>query len=233
MEEESWRRNHGGGITEEESGGPMIEEAVMNYPGGTRRHLRGTSEAPRGTQEAPHPGGTPEAPRRHPEAPQGIQEAGEGLEGKMCQIHRVFLSKVARGTISPRGVGDTHDLQRLRTKVRGGWGGGSGRQWHATGEIPRSGPLPTPPEPHQAKPVWGTSWLQIILLCLHKHRQNANSMHIETEQLHKTATQTYNPSTRPQTVKQYINERRKSGGEVREEESERRSQGGGIKREES
>ncbi len=79
----------------------MIEEAVMNYPGGTRRHLRGTSEAPRGTQEAPHPGGTPEAPRRHPEAPRGSPGGQTCLGGKMSQNICVLSKKVSRPAILP------------------------------------------------------------------------------------------------------------------------------------
>ena len=80
MEEESWRRNHGGGILEEESwrrnhGGCILEEeSLRRYPGGgimrrndgtqaPRRHPGSTQEAPSRTQEAPrrHPGGTQEA----------------------------------------------------------------------------------------------------------------------------------------------------------------------------
>ena len=93
MEQESWSRNHGGGIIleairEEESwrrhhgrnpdrgghqGGLMGEESWMrnHEMESTGRHPAGTStkqRLPRGSQKAPrrHPGGTQESPRRHP-----------------------------------------------------------------------------------------------------------------------------------------------------------------------
>ena len=57
LEEESWRRNHGGYIMEDTSW-------RKHHGGGHPGIARGTQEAPGGTQEAP--GGTQEAPRRYP-----------------------------------------------------------------------------------------------------------------------------------------------------------------------
>ena len=65
MEEESWKRDHGGAIMEEESwrrhpGG--AQEAPRTHPGGPKRHPGGSQEAPRR-----HPGGI----KRHPGHPRG------------------------------------------------------------------------------------------------------------------------------------------------------------------
>ncbi len=52
------------------------------------------------------PGRHPEASGQHPEAQEGTpealkqQEAPGGLGGKMCQNHNVFVSKIARATVS-------------------------------------------------------------------------------------------------------------------------------------
>ena len=71
------------------------------------KHLGDLWEASGETWEAP--GGSPGPPwlQRRP-----------GL--KLCQTHRVLLSKVARATIlAESGEGDMHDLRSLRTKVGG------------------------------------------------------------------------------------------------------------------
>ena len=66
------RRNHGGGIIEEESlrrnleTGRSLPEAPRRHPGSTQRH----------------PGGTQEAPRRHPEAPRPPRRLQEVLDTK-------------------------------------------------------------------------------------------------------------------------------------------------------
>ena len=79
MEEAPWRRNHGGGILEEES--------WSRYPAWGRNHggrIWGASgthlEASEGAQNARrrHPGGTQEAPR----GTQATQEASGGLRFK-------------------------------------------------------------------------------------------------------------------------------------------------------
>ena len=150
MEEESWRRNHGGGIMEE---GPWRHSEALRVK---QRHPGDIQEASRRHPEAPrrHPEGPkrhPEAPRRHPGGTQGAPGASQGTPKgedrdflpfrrrvakvpctitaaqrrfrgaeKVDQNHRVFLSKVARPTISrERGEGDPHDLRSGRTKVEG------------------------------------------------------------------------------------------------------------------
>ena len=83
MEEEAWRRMHGGSMMEEESwealrrkhsGGSMEEAWRRKHGGGCmeEKHPGGIQEAPRR-----HPGGTQEASRRHPGGTQGPQETPE------------------------------------------------------------------------------------------------------------------------------------------------------------
>ena len=90
MEEESWRRNHGGGIMEEESwrrnqGGGIREEESWgrNHGGGimeetSERLLKGICKHLEGIWR--HPGDTQEAPRRHPGTPRDTQEAARRSE---------------------------------------------------------------------------------------------------------------------------------------------------------
>ncbi len=135
MEEESWRRNHGGGIMEEESWRRKHGRGIMEDESWRRNHGGGIMEEESwkrnhglgGTQEAPRR--HPEAPRRHPEAPRrhlggtqkhpgGTQEARGILEAKCVKTCVFFSAKVARATIScERGEGDPHRLRCLCTKV--------------------------------------------------------------------------------------------------------------------
>ena len=73
MEEESWRRNHEGGIMKEESWRTLGEAS-----GTSERLLRDIWRHLEGIWR--HPGDTQEAPRRHPEAPRGTQKV-RGLWG--------------------------------------------------------------------------------------------------------------------------------------------------------
>ena len=78
MEEESWRRNHGGGIMGRKDGGEIAEEKsrrrnhgeeILGKSGAIWRHLEASG---RQLPHRRHPG---DAPRRLPEEPEGIQEA--------------------------------------------------------------------------------------------------------------------------------------------------------------
>ena len=85
MEEESWRRNHEGGIIEGEYlGGGESQETPRRHPGHSQDTQEAPQEAPRGTQrhpEAPrkHPGEAPRGTQRHPETPRGTQETSRRI----------------------------------------------------------------------------------------------------------------------------------------------------------
>ena len=68
IEEESWKRNHGGGVMEYESWWQWLRRnhGTQNHPEGTQR---AAVSHPKDTQDAPrkHPGGTKKAPKA-PEA---------------------------------------------------------------------------------------------------------------------------------------------------------------------
>ena len=69
MEEQTWRRNHGRGNLEKESGmmhhgGGIVGHVIQESPGITQEALVGTQEAAGGTKR--HSGGSQEAPSRNP-----------------------------------------------------------------------------------------------------------------------------------------------------------------------
>ena len=96
MGEEAWKRDHVGGMKEDESlkkdhgHGSLDEESwTTNAP---KRHPKRHPMYPVGTQESPkrHSGGTQEAPTRHPrdtqEAPQRHQWLQSGFAHKNVKL---------------------------------------------------------------------------------------------------------------------------------------------------
>ena len=108
MDEESWRRHHGGGIWRRHHGGGIIEGGIME---GSGRRLGGIWEAYWASGK--HLGGIWEAPGSW--GGHGRREAG-WVEKVLKDI--AFLHKVARVSVSRRrDERRCHQAPRLRTKV--------------------------------------------------------------------------------------------------------------------
>ena len=88
MEEEAWKRKHGGGSLEEEEEeagrGSMEEEAWRRKPGGGSKEEEASRE------------------RKHGGARGGTMGAPGHLGAEMCQNHCVLQQKRSRPTISSR-----------------------------------------------------------------------------------------------------------------------------------
>jgi len=104
MEEDSWRRNHGGGILDEGSsrmypGGGIVERVRWRRHQGEERCAQAHRRQPGGTQEAfrRHPGGSRRHPRSTRRHARDTQEA-RGILKTECVSSHVPAHKVMRAS---------------------------------------------------------------------------------------------------------------------------------------
>ena len=110
MQEESWRRNHVGGVVE----GIWRQR----HPGDTQEAYSSIREAPRRS-----PGSSPEVPRKHPggcqghpEAPEGTRKHPENLGGSQ-ETRRVFDRGCAKTIMFYSENGASNHFRTSRSSV--------------------------------------------------------------------------------------------------------------------
>ena len=146
MEEESCRRDHGGGIMEEESWRRIMEEESW-----MRNHRGRIWEASRAIwTPRRHPGGTQEAPRRHPEAPRSTQRHPGGTQevrGLWDSKTTILLEREMKKVVRPFAcTGATRPSRSPQPVSKSGWANFTKNpRKHFTNSED------TPPEPLQQK----------------------------------------------------------------------------------